>query len=106
MSIKNTSKTSRIIENVELAKAEINNSIPEQGYVAPNINNQTHDNKCADTYVTVLPRSKTIITIHIDATDVSNKNILILKQEIMKNVYCASVVSKLLARVSQRYEYF
>jgi len=47
-----------------------------------------------DTHVVLMPRSETIIPIPINAVDVDNKNISILKQEIIKDVYCASVINK------------
>ena len=52
------------------------------------------DSKCdEDIHVILTPRSETIVPIPI-AADVDNINILILKQEVIQDVYCASVMNK------------
>lgn len=56
-SVKSAGKTSGVV-NVEQVKDGINKSITEQVHAALKMNNQTNDNRCTDTYVTVAPRSE------------------------------------------------
>lgn len=90
--VDDTGKTSGVTKNVERAQFQIDEPTTGQVYAAPNTNNQTQDNRCTDIHVTVAPRSETIVSTPISATDVNNKNILILKQEIIKKMFTVQVL--------------